>query len=52
MITAGLAEGVLLIAGVLYMRRQIQLIGGVVVNEKLIIIHLVNFVVWSIFFIA
>ena len=50
MTTVGLVEGILLFFGVLYMRRQIKAIGGVIVNEKLIIIHLVNFIVWFILF--
>ena len=48
MISLGVVEGVLLISGVLYMRKKISLIGGVSVKEKLIKIHLINFIVWSI----
>ena len=52
MMAAGLLEGMLLIFGVLYMRKKINKIGGILANEKLIIIHLVNFILWSIAFVA
>ena len=52
MIIFGVFEGILLIAGVLYMRSQIIKVGGVFVKEKLIIVHLINFIVWAIFYIA
>ena len=49
-ISVEVAEGVLLIIGVLYMRKQLSLIGGVAVKEKLIIIHIINFIAWTSFF--
>ena len=49
---AGLVEGLLLILAVFYMRKQINSVGGAIVNERLIIIHLANFIVWSVFFVA
>ena len=51
LIGAYLLEGALLITSVLYMRMQIRLIGGVM-HEKLVWIHLINFVVWSAAFVA
>ena len=52
LMAAGLVEGTLLIGGVLYMRKKINSIGGVLVNEKLIVIHLLNFIIWSVLFVA
>ena len=51
LMAVGLLEGVLLITGVLYMRRQIRAIGGGM-HERLVWIHLINFIIWSIFFVV
>ena len=42
----------LLIIGVLFMRKQLSLIGGVAVKEKLITIHLINFIAFTGLFIT
>ena len=52
MIGAGLIQAILLICGVLFMRRQINFIGGIISRDRLVIVHLVNFLVWSSLFIA
>ena len=49
-IATNLLEAILLIVGVFYMRRQINGKGVTIANEKLIVVHLINFIVWSILF--
>ena len=52
MIAAGLVQAIMLILGVLFMRKQINYIGGIMSRDKLVIVHLINFLVWSTLFIA